>query len=162
MGRGHTSNSLRKAQRSMARGKINGKLLNAKGHRVTKRMTEERRQLNKDIALVDFPSTAPNHEEYARARVKYHSENPSRLHNEILQSKKTYHDIKNEMESLKEVYVLWDTEGLPEDHTLLRPFTPCDYHKKCKFPKFATPEEIIEHLEEKYAPLKVKKLEIRE
>jgi hypothetical protein len=81
MGRGIQSRGQRKALRAMSRGDINGKLLGKKGHRVTKKMTEDRRQLNKDIALSGHKISSKNFE---AARVKYHSENPSFLHNKSL------------------------------------------------------------------------------
>jgi hypothetical protein len=155
MGRGNSSKSARKTQKQMARGKIHGKLLAQKGHRVTKKMANERRELNKALGL---SGRKMSNEEFQNQRIAYHSENPSNLHNKSVRGMEN----RRELIDNRDVYVLWETESLPESHPLRKPFTPCDYHKKFKFPKSVTEEEIIEYLEGEYHPLKVENITFRD
>ena len=47
-------------------------------------------------------------------------------------------------------YVLWDTDGLEEDHPLLAPYTPCDYHKKVEVPNKIMKEDIADWISDEY------------
>ena len=47
-------------------------------------------------------------------------------------------------------YVLWDTDGLDEDHPLLEEYAPQDYHKKVEVPNKLMRDDVADWLSDKY------------